>query len=345
MQLDVYRLSPDEAADGELGEFHSLLDASYAVDRPEMVPVRREFAESMLRNPPSPPGTWLHWMARGEGELVGFAALYLPAAPENARLGTTSVIVAPAHRRRGIGTRILRAVLPEVRAHGRAIVAGRGMTVGGAGEKWARGLGFAVVNRQVTQRLVASAENGARWNVDAPPGYRLLRWNGVAPEELVDSVARVRRAVEDAPRGDSRYLAPEWDAARVRREEQDYARRGFERFTVAALDAAGGDVVAITELIRHPSRPREAQQQVTAVLAGHRGRGLGVAVKASLMRWLAQAHPEVASVRTITGWENRYMIAVNARLGYETVRDWCDVEADTEGLAVRLGGAETTRPE
>jgi mycothiol synthase len=344
MRLDVRRFLPDEATETELGEFHALIDAAYAVDRPELAPVTRAFAESLVRSPVSPSGTWLYWTARGAGELVGFAALHLPAAPEHARLGTTSVIVAPARRRQGIGTRILRAVLPELRAHGRQVVAGRGMTAGGAGEDWARGLGFAVVNRQVTQRLVVSPAKRARWNVDAPPGYRLVRWTGGAPEDRVDAVARVRRALEDAPRGDSRYLVPHWDAARVRRAEQDYAERGFEHFVVAALDEAGGELVAITELIRHPSRPGEAVQQDTAVLAGHRGRGLGVAVKASLMSWLVEVHPEVASVRTITGGENRYMIDVNLRLGYETVREWCDVEADIDDLTVRLGAARDARP-
>jgi mycothiol synthase len=78
-------------------------------------------------------------------------------------------------------------------------------------------------------------------------------------------------------------------------------------------------------------------QMDTAVLAGHRGHGLGVAMKAELVRRLLLERPEIVRVNTTTDATNKHMVAVNHVLGYRTKFGMVNVEAEIGPLAERLG--------
>ena len=55
------------------------------------------------------------------------------------------------------------------------------------------------------------------------------------------------------------------------------------------------------------------------MLREHRGHRLGLLLKAEMMRWLAEAEPQIATIDTDNAESNRHMIAVNERLGYRVV--------------------------
>ncbi|MFC1400873.1 MULTISPECIES: GNAT family N-acetyltransferase [Streptacidiphilus] len=192
------------------------------------------------------------------------------------------------------------------------------------------------------QRLMIADVDPGLWEVQAPSGYHLEQWLAAAPASLVDSFARARGAIHDAPVGTSSYSTPRWDAKLVREEERDWAARGFEYFVAAACDE-GGQVVGLTELVRHPNQPGDGWQQYTAVLPEHRGRGLGRFAKAAMMRRLVAERPQMVWISTSTGAENTHMIEVNLRLGYTTVRTVVVVEAGLDALETRLRQDRTPR--
>src|SRR5439155_1066284 len=100
-------------------------------------------------------GPAAHWVARRGNEVVAFAEVHFLEA-ENSAIGLTHVVVHPAARRSGIGTALLRAVLPELRARGRRIVEGWQVVAGTGGERWAEALGFRPVRTIVRQALVVA---------------------------------------------------------------------------------------------------------------------------------------------------------------------------------------------
>ena len=51
----------------------------------------------------------------------------------------------------------------------------------------------------------------------------------------------------------------------------------------------------------------------------HRGHRLGLLLKAEMLRWLAEAEPQVASIDTWNAESNDHMIAVNERLRYRAL--------------------------
>ncbi|TDU05424.1 acetyltransferase (GNAT) family protein [Streptomyces sp. 846.5] len=335
MTVEIRPFVPAETAEAEFVGFHELALASIAADRPDAPLPTREAVIAELLEPVTGPGPTLFWTAHRDGRLVGLANVHVPEEAENSRITTVRITVDPASRRQGIGTALLREAMPELRRRGRTLVACHGVTEGGDGERWAYGLGFRRVHRRVLQRLVVADVEPRLWEVEAPSGYHLEQWLGAAPESLVDSFARARGAIHDAPFGTSSFSVPQWDAKLVREEEEDWAARGFEYFVVAACDD-DGQVVGLTEMVRHPGQPEEGWQQYTAVLPEHRGHGLGRFAKAAMMRRLVAERPEMLSISTSTGAENTHMIEVNHRLGHSTVRTMVVVEAGMDALESRL---------
>ncbi len=68
------------------------------------------------------------------------------------------------------------------------------------------------------------------------------------------------------------------------------------------------------------------------MLSAHRGHRLGLLVKVAMLDLVAEAAPEVGRITTDNAGSNEYMIAINARLGFEitgVTRNW---ELDLTGL-------------
>jgi predicted GNAT family acetyltransferase len=148
-----------------------------------------------------------------------------------------------------------------------------------------------------------------------PEGYELRSWNGPAPEELVESFASARNAVDDAPTVVGESFAA-WTVERVRELEDAVARRGREVRVTVAL--AGSQVAAFTELRAGPVW-RIATTEDTATVAEHRGRGLCQAVKTDSLRRLRADRPDVEVVTTLNAEENGPMRAINTKLGFVPV--------------------------
>ncbi|MFD0205638.1 MULTISPECIES: GNAT family N-acetyltransferase [Saccharothrix] len=289
-----------------------------------------------LENPFVGFGPVVYWVARLDGEVVGLAIVYF-LEEESSHIGLTEVIVHPRVRRRGIGTAILKAVIPELRARDRRLVETWQITQGSDGERWASSLNFRSVHTVLMQALVIPETDSALWQDDVPAGYRLRRWVDVVPEDLIESFAAARNAMHDAPLGSLGYQEPEWTAARVRAREAELRRNNIELRAVVAVHEDSGEVAGLTELELHPHRPFWGFQRDTAVSPPHRGQGLGRCIKAHLIRWLLTDRPDLDRIYTTTGAGNEHMIRVNHQLGFTTVRTMVAVNRDLAELEADLG--------
>ena len=325
--LDV-RLVDGRRAD--VDEHHELQRAASLVDYPHSPPPTRETVLARLRDPDVDLGEGLLWTARRNGRLAGCLTAQLPV-DGNEHLAFARIVVHPSMRRQGIGTSLLRLGAVALRDRGRVIVEVSQIEANSPGARFVTAQGFRTVNTAVFQTLEFSEVDPAIWDVDPPLGYRLVRWIGHAPEDLVASYVRARHAIADAPPGQSAFRAPDWTIERVRRMEAGYRQHGIERRVVAAVSAQG-QVVGVTELDLQPLRPELAAQRDTAVLAAHRGLGLGQAMKALMLRWITADKVGLRRVWTSTAIANQYMADVNHRLGFATVRRYSVVNRELAGL-------------
>jgi mycothiol synthase len=334
MPVELARLDPQTATEGDLRDYFELSVAAFEVDRPDADPQDYDQVVGRLRNPLPGLGPQQVWVARLDGRARGVAIVFMPE-DENVEMAFVDVRMHPDFRRRGIGTRLLAHLLPELAAAGRTIAAASGVTAAGDGDRWASALGFVEVQRLLLQVLRLDQVDTARWMVAEPTGYRLGRWVNAVPEDLIGSYVAARAAMEDQPMGESPYRLPEWTSERIRADEAELTRRGIEQRVVAAL-AEDGAVVGLTVVQIHPSQRDSAFQQDTAVLHSHRGHGLGVLMKAAMARWLRAERSEILNVSTSVDARNEHMIRVNEHIGYTTAREMIEFDGDIDALRKRL---------
>lgn len=317
--------------------------AATAVDFPEDPEPTYEAALGRIRTPQFSDSACSHWAARVAGKLVATSQSALLAGV-NARLAHIDVLVHPRFRNQGLAVRLLRPALGNAVDAGREVIISTPVKADSPGLPWLTALGFEVANHTVIQALVVEEAVRELWDSPVAPGYRLDSWSGSAPPALLESYAAAMRAIADAPLGRSSYQedavkTPE----RIRETERSLAASGADERVVVAIAEATHEVVGLTRVLRYPHRLDLGYQMTTAVMADHRGHGLGLSMKGRMMGVLTQAWPELERIHTSTSAANKHMIGVNVALGYRTHREMMWTETRTQDLANLLGSLRTGR--
>lgn len=323
----VRRLDPRD--DAQWAGYHRVTAESQLHERPFAdIGDAQSFRVSFLREDES--ALVLGWTAILDDEVVGAALAVLPKA-DNTHLAWTEVNVAPALRRRGVGTALLAAMGEELAARGRrtdqAEVARSYEPQAGevAGAAFARAHGYACAHTEVhyvvrsplpgplLDSLAAEADRYAS-------GYRIVSWRDRCPDEWVAAVCALEEAfIREAPTGDLDIEPEVWSEQRLRENEERRLERG--RHAVASIAVApDGSLAGNTELVISTRELRMGVfQSGTLVLPAHRGHRLGLALKVANHRLLQQVEPAPRLVHTYNAPENAPMIGVNSRLGFEPV--------------------------
>jgi mycothiol synthase len=334
----ITRFEPASASAAELSEYVRVELAASSADEPHEPHEPTLTADSALARLTRPPSEYqrrLHWVARVPqiAEPVGVAMLALFGAADS-DLAAIRISVDPGQRRRGIATALLRELAMAAGSRNTLFI--ENIRPGTPAHAFADYHQFAVVQRTVQLSLDLAVADRRRWQVGAAPGYRLARWTGSAPEDLLGSYATARNAIRQAPHGDMSFTEPEWTPQRVRDEEAMVRGRDGELRVVAAVHEQTGGVAGLTYLVVYQYRPELADQEDTAVLSAHRGHGLGAWMKAANLQWLAADRPVVKRVRTSNAADNEHMLRVNHEVGFGVDATSENREARTADLMARL---------
>ncbi|HEU4541891.1 MAG TPA: GNAT family N-acetyltransferase [Jiangellaceae bacterium] len=264
------------------------------------------------------------WVADDEGDSVGAAGLDMPLK-DNQRLATVEIAVRPDHRRRGIGTALLRVMEKEAADRGRtSLLVG---VHGSTSDKPSPGMYFAERHgfiRRITdimrvQRPPFQMERLTELEQEAlrhAAGYELVTWHGRIPDEHIAEYARLAgRMSTDVPLGDLDYEPELWDEERVRLGEDRRIRMGRDWWCTVAV-APDRTLAGMTEIGLAVDSDHSAFQGDTIVDRPHRGHRLGLLLKIANLRALLADRPGVQAIWTWNAASNRHMISVNERLGY-----------------------------
>ncbi|MGM7680006.1 GNAT family N-acetyltransferase [Microbacterium sp. A94] len=267
------------------------------------------------------------YLAHLDGNVTASARLALPQR-DNVHSAELGVHVAPALRRRGIGSAVLTLLEGDAHTAGRSILnsetswpyaAGEDGT-GIPGREFARRHGYALALGDVQSRLRLSVDAALLDGLDAEAsahsaGYTLQSWVGAVPEEVVAGWAALDAAVEtEAPIGALEIEARTADIADVRATEALLAQQNRTSYGTIALDS-DGRVAAFTQIVVSGD-DGNAYQWGTLVHRDARGNQLGTAVKLANLRMLQAHSPETAAVYTYNAGVNEHMLAINTRLGF-----------------------------
>ncbi|MEU1670447.1 GNAT family N-acetyltransferase [Streptomyces roseifaciens] len=329
--MQVHALQRASVADA--AAWHQVVTASTAHDLPGVPPPAPGQIHAQLTQP-ALDSHRLAWLATGaDGVPVAVAGLRVFTSPGRHHLAELELHVAPAHRRLGTGSLLLSAAVAACRAENRRSLIATA-AAGGPGEAFSARWGFrrALTLNHLMLRLDETGPAGLLRTADAEhPGYRLTGWTGAVPDGLADAFATAKNAMNDMPVGDLDYGSVAWDADRVRAMAAVVAGRGDTLLTVAAVHD-DGTMAGYTEIVLPQGAPSRAQQYDTAVVPEHRGHGLGLWVKAAMVRRLRAEHPGVVEIETDNADDNVHMLAVNHRLGFRSYRRTREFQLDVPAV-------------
>ena len=277
------------------------------------------------------------------GRVLGVAALNMPLQ-DNTHLAILEVYVRPDLRGCGIGTSLHDTAIALARDAGRTSVqasvdqrveppegpdtlqpsTGEGrvlLTDPSTQFAMKRGYQLEQVERRSVFELPFDPAHVERHLQDAQehagPDYRIVSWADHCPEEWLDAYALlVTRMSTDAPVGGLDYEEDVWDGERIRVTEKQLEERGLGLLIVAAEHVPTHTLAAFTEFMTVPQTQEFVHQNDTLVLKEHRGKRLGMLVKAANLQRLAAEYPAVRRISTWNAEENSYMLSINVTLGF-----------------------------
>lgn len=323
MSVDVRPL--DAWDDAEMDAAHDVWRRGEVHDRPDAVVLSRDDLQAELVRP-SATQCADAWVARRDGAVVGLATATWPLVGEVTHCWP-SLVVAPEHRRGGVGSALWSTLERAIRMAGRHVVQVElGHPVGvepWPGAEFARRHGFALALRE-EHYVLRLSDVAVPARVEPADGYAVRSWRSRCPDELVPAYCRLReRFAGEAPTGDLVIGEQVWDAARLRAVEQRRVDLGRSGWTTAAVAPDGG-LVGFTDLMGTADGDDVFQNQ-TLVLPDHRGHRLGLAMKVANLRALVTDEPHRTRVHTWVGPGNGHMRSVNTLLGFaavELLEEW-----------------------
>jgi GNAT superfamily N-acetyltransferase len=182
-----------------------------------------------------------------------------------------------------------------------------------------RGYTFEQVERMSVLHLPVDAGLLAEFEAESlrhADGYTLLTWHNTLPPEHLTRFADAMTSISaDAPRGDIAYQDVPWDAGRVERRISRLLATGYDTLITIAIHDATGETAAMTFIQWQPGKLYGSQEE-TVVIRGHRGRRLGMLLKARNLVALYDVAPTLERIYTWNAAENDHMLAINVALGF-----------------------------
>ncbi len=190
--------------------------------------------------------------------------------------------------------------------------------------RFAEAAGYTLSNVEIVRHLDLPVDVArlAEWSAQAAErheGYRIETFLGAIPDDLVPSLCLLHgQLVVDAPTGEADWEEEVITPERFLESRASLAAAGRRMWETLAI-APDGSVAAQSTLSVPPDGRTDVSQWGTFVHREHRGRRLGLAVKAANLRAAQESHPTMRRVVTQNAETNDWMVAINEQMGFEPV--------------------------
>jgi len=262
--------------------------------------------------------------------LLGFCVVWFPLL-DNLDKVYFGLHVDPPVRRRGVGRALVAELEHRARADGRAMLLTDSKIPAGEREthpyrRFAEACGFQFSNVEVVRHLPLPVpeERLQAWldkAAERHEGYTIRTYVDEFPDELADSLCLLLgQLAVDAPTGLVEFEEEAFTPERLRERYVTTEAMGRSLYETVALSPDGA-VVAQTTLAVARGDGTDVFQWGTFVHREHRGRRLGLAVKAANIRALQDAHPDKRRITTQNAETNDFMVGINKEIGFEAVED------------------------
>ncbi len=317
----------DITDDDELHRYYTVLREASLFERPD-APMWGEVDVVTTFREPDSMERKTAYAAYADGAMVGVAFYALPLL-DNTEKVWVDVAVLPGQRRQGFGSAMVASLVDLAQRDGRSTLLAEASYPFERREDhphrlFAEHNGFGLSLTEIRRDLdLPVAESVlSMWIAEAAAhhaGYRIETFGHDIPAELLESFLYVANQLTvDAPQGDVA-----WEAEAVTPEAFEQRRLGSiaagrSVYHTVAI-APDGNVVAHSTLAVPSEDMPNIHQWGTMVRRDHRGRRLGLAVKARSLLEVQRKHPERSRVTTTNAEVNAQMVAVNELMGFKPV--------------------------
>jgi GNAT superfamily N-acetyltransferase len=321
----------NRGSEAEFVRYHEIYSAAEGFERPWAA--LRSLDDHRVDIHNADPGErFLPLVAEDGGTIVGAAAFYLPLS-DNQKFAWLVPWVEPERRGWGVGTALLDSMVGMSRDENRTDLVMEApcpfdSTPDHPHRRFALKHGFSVANTEVHRLLDLPVPESLLDQLVAESAphhrdYRIVVFDGPVPDELLPSLCDTKNQLAvDAPTGDLDFEAERETPELHRHREETFRLQGRVRLSTLAL-APDNTVAAYSDLVIPKAPDADVLQWGTLVRREHRGRRLGMAVKARNLKELqARIGPERRHVTTANAEQNRWMVGINQRLGFRPVENY-----------------------
>lgn len=282
-----------------------------------------------------------------DGQLVANAGTRIDPEDDNPDVLWAWINVLPAHRRSGIGRRLLAELLDVAEAEGCSRLLGSTWERVPAGASFAEAFGavarqaahlnhlpLAEVDRPMLERWVAEAATRAA-------DYELIGWDGAVPEEHLARWMDLLLVMNTAPLDDLELNDFTLTAEEIRDAERQSEAMGVEQWTLVARHCATGEWAGFHDVGWDPAQPQFVYVGATGVQPDHRGHALGKWLKAAMTLRIVDERPDVTSIRTGNADSNDAMLGINRQMGYRPLLAQTTWEVPVAEAQRRMAASKT----
>jgi len=317
----IERVDPANRSDAELNDSARMFQQMNKERVPEDPVTPAEVIVQRIRA--TTPNQWraIFTARDSSGALVGTGFVgWNKNEPENAHARWTEVNVLPAHRRKGVGKALLRALVEAcIDQRDDLVFFGQTSDRVPSGESFLKAIAATPgLPMRLNQLTIADVDRTklAEWAKINSPGYRLEWADGEIPQPLVKAYLDAANAMNDMPKGDLKFEDQEFTEEQLRERELWLKKAGLEWWVVLAINEATGGGAGFSEVNYDPRVGHVVQQGGTGVIAMHRGHQLGLWMKAAMLQRIIKERPAAKYIRTGNANVNKQMLAINDQLGF-----------------------------
>jgi GNAT superfamily N-acetyltransferase len=276
-------------------------------------------------------------------QIIGFTTLRVltPESSdykENGHNVRTQVEVHSDHRRKGLGTELIKILCQrglelrktEITFYSSAL----------SGQKFMEQFNVISALDSADNKLFLNQVN---WDT-------VKKWNDIAtqksitskielfeyiPEEIIDEYAQVHTSVlNDVPFGElglqftiTSDLIRKWEA---------YERElGYKQLIMISKES-NGKISGITEIKYNHYQPQMIDQGITGVLKEYRGRNLGLRLKTEMLLLIRERFPKAKFINTGNADDNAHMLRINNLLGFKKSVSWKSYKSRIVDLLAKI---------
>jgi len=242
------------------------------------------------------------WVAEIGATIVGWGEAEFDWASDAKDVGSVWALVAPEHRRRGVGSALFEQAVAHVIAHGAREL--RSWTLAGS-DSFLERRGFARAREERVSAVDPREVDTSRLD-ELPPAVEIVPLTALL-DRLDEVHAVYAEAAADMPADhpENSIAYEEWLTETI--ANPDLSRDGSMIVLSDGVPAALSWLLVVAE-------QRVAMHELTGTARAHRRRGLARLAKLAALRWCAANG--ITSVRTGNDSTNVGMLAINRDVGF-----------------------------